>query len=216
MTRTALGLSLILLSLCACRGRNTETPAAGEAPAADAGAAAPPAGEAPVGPISSRGQVVGEGSAAAPDAQSAGTIDFDIPEGWQAQPPSSSLRVAQAVIPGPGGPGDLAVFYFGPGGGGTVDANIERWIGQMESTEQPKRETFETNGYRVTWIDVRGTLKPSQMGMGPATPQPNSRLLGAVVEGPGGPWFFKATGPDATLAAERDAFLGMLRSVRAK
>jgi hypothetical protein len=126
------------------------------------------------------------------------------------------MRVAQAVIPGPGGPGDFALFYFGPGGGGGVDANIQRWIEQMESPEQPKPEIFEANGYRVTWIDVRGTLKPNMMGAGPTTPQPNARLLGAVVEGPGGPWFFKATGPDTTLTPERDAFIGMLKSVRAK
>jgi hypothetical protein len=123
--------------------------------------------------------------------------------------------VAQAVIPGSGGPGDLSVFHFGVGGGGGVEANIERWIGQMEGATEPERGAFEANGFQVTWVDVRGTLLPSQMGSGPTTPQANSRLLGAVVEGPGGPWFFKATGPEATLAAEREAFLEMLRSVKA-
>jgi hypothetical protein len=54
------------------------------------------------------------------------------------------------------------------------------------------------------------------MSGGPAEAQPNSRLLGAVVEGPGGPWFFKATGPSATLGAQRDAFLAMLESLRAR
>jgi hypothetical protein len=28
------------------------------------------------------------------------------------------------------------------------------------------------------------------------------------------PWFFKATGPDATVTAQKDAFLGMLKSIR--
>jgi len=54
------------------------------------------------------------------------------------------------------------------------------------------------------------------MGTGPTTEKPGSRLLGAVVEGPGGPWFFKAAGPDATLSAEKDNFLKLLHSVRAK
>jgi hypothetical protein len=222
MIRPALALSLLLLSLCACdRGPDAAPPPAAESstPAPTAEAGAPPASgpsgsEAPVGPISSRGQVVTEESSAA--AQSTGDIDFEIPSGWQSQPPTSSMRIAQAVIPGPGGPGELAVFFFGAGTGGSADANIQRWIDQMESAEQPKPQTFETNGYKVTWIDVHGTLKPSGMGMGPSTPQPNSRLLGAVVEGPGGPWFFKATGPDATLSAEHDAYLAMLKSVRKK
>jgi hypothetical protein len=50
--------------------------------------------------------------------------------------------------------------------------------------------------------------------MGPAEPQPGSRLLAAVVEGPGGPWFFKTTGPDETVAAARADFLAMLRAAR--
>lgn len=223
MNRNALLLPLLFLSLCAC-DREATQPSSSEngaapAPMADSGAATPGASTEQAPPtISSRGPV-GEAppSAEAPAGeQAAGSIDFDLPKSWQSQPPSSNMRLAQAVIPGPGGPGDLAVFYFGPGGGGPVDANIQRWVEQMESPEQPKPETFEANGYKVTWIDVRGTLKPSMMGTGPTTPQPNSRLLGAVVEGPGGPWFFKATGPDATLTPERDAFIAMLKSVRAK
>lgn len=145
-------------------------------------------------------------------------MDYTVPAGWQAEPPANEMRIGQATIPGAGGPGNLVVFYFGPGGGGGVADNIQRWVDQMEpeAGANPQPETFDANGFRVTWIDVSGTLKPSMMGTGPSTPQPNSRLLGAVVEGPGGPWFFKATGPQATLTAERDNFLQMLRSVRAK
>jgi hypothetical protein len=43
---------------------------------------------------------------------------------------------------------------------------------------------------------------------------PGSKLVGAVVEGPGGPWFFKVTGPRSTVAAAEPAFENMLRSVR--
>jgi hypothetical protein len=213
MTRHTLLTSFLLLSLSACGGDDTASDAAmtGESPAAET-SAAPPASEAPVGPISSRGEVVPGGGAA---GQAAG-LDFDLPAGWQSEQPSSSMRMAQAAIPGPGGPGQLVVFYFGPGGGGGVEANVQRWIGQMEVDPgtQPAQETFDANGYRVTVIDVKGTLLPSTMGTGPETPQPDSRLLGAVVEGPGGPWFFKVTGPEATVEAERDAFLTMLRGVR--
>ncbi len=214
MTRNALLLSLLLPSLCACGDHEAAPPAETAAtPMAESGATAPPSEGAPPA-ISSRGTVPDMPSSG--EMATEGSIDFSLPSGWQSQPPSSNMRIAQATIPGAGGPGELAVFYFGPGGGGSVDANIQRWIEQMESPEQPKPEIFEANGYRVTWIDIRGTLKPSMMGAGPSTPQPNSRLLGAVVEGPGGPWFFKATGPDTTLTPERDAFLAMLKSVKPK
>lgn len=215
MNRTVFFLSLLSLSLAACGDRNATNPETAQAPAAENGAAAPAPSDAPVGPISSRGEVVPDAPSTASPQENTG-IDFDLPKGWTAQPSSSSMRLAQAAIEGPGGPGDFAVFYFGPGGGGPVDANIERWVGQMEGAAQPKPEVFEANGFKVTWVDVKGTLKPSQMGSGPETPQAGSRLLGAVVEGPGGPWFFKATGPDSTLGPQRDAFVAMLKSVRAK
>ena len=200
--KALLTIPLLFLALAACKGGE-------EAPPPDVDAQAPPAaqGGAPP-PMSSRGEPVGQ-------AQD-GTIQFAIPANWQQQPPANQMRVAQATIPGAGGNGDFVVFYFGPGGGGGVEANIQRWVDQMDPApgSNPQPETFDANGFRVTWIDVSGTLKPSNMGTGPATEQPDSRLYGAVVEGPGGPWFFKATGPEATLAAERDNFLEMLRSVR--
>jgi hypothetical protein len=140
----------------------------------------------------------------------------DLPQAWERQTPSSKMRAAQAVIPGPAGPGELTVFYFGEGKGGGVDANIQRWLGQMELPpgSAPARASFETKGFTVTWIDVAGTLKASTMGMGPMSPQPHTRMLAAVIEGPGGPWFFRAVGPEQTMSPQRDAFLGMLKSVR--
>ncbi len=98
-----------------------------------------------------------------------------------------------------------------------MEANIARWVGQMEgSGPKPVPEMMAANGYKITWVDAKGTMKGGQTGMGPATAIPAARLYGAVVEGPGGPWFFKAQGPDSTLASQRDAFVGLLKSVRAK
>lgn len=153
-------------------------------------------------------------SASAPPQQSPG-ITYDLPSGWSRVSPASSMRLDQAQIAGPGGDGELAVFFFGSGGGGGVEDNLARWADQMESSAPPKRENFEVNGFKVSWIDVSGTLQPSSMGMGPSTPQPDSRMYAAVVEGEGGPWFFKATGPAATMDPQRDAFVAMLKSIRA-
>jgi hypothetical protein len=143
-------------------------------------------------------------------------LRFELPAGWEKVTPSSSMRVAQATIADPGGNAELAVFHFGAGQGGDIEANLQRWLSQVvpDAGGAPQREAFETNGLRVTWVDVKGTLQPGQMGMGPSTAQPNSRLFGAIIEGDGGPWFFKATGPDATLAPRRDAFVAMLRSAQ--
>ena len=209
-------LSVLLLTLAACSGGQEGAASNETAAMAPSAADAPSSEPAPVGPISSRGGTAPSGAAA---AGTAADIDFTLPAGWQSETPSSNMRLAQATIPGSGGPGQLTVFYFGPGGGGDAESNIQRWVGQMEIEQgtEPERQAFETeNGFRVTWVDVAGTLLPSTMGTGPDTPQPNSRLLGAVVEGPGGPWFFKATGPKTTLDPEREKFLEMLRSVQTK
>lgn len=141
---------------------------------------------------------------------------LDLPDGWQSEPPSSGMRAAQARIPGTAGDAEFVLFYFGPGQGGDTEANIERWIGQMEVQPgtSPDRQSFETNGLRVSSVRVDGTLKASGMGMGPTVDQPGFRLLGAVLEGPGGPWFIKVTGPVETLEAEQEAFEQMIRGVR--
>ncbi len=207
-----------LLLLVAC-GDNHESrihetePASGDTPAQAAPSApqeASSAGGPP--PLTSRSQVAPEtldGSAiVAPGAV------FDLPAAWRSETPTSSMRLAQAAIPGEAGDGQLTVFYFGPGGGGGVEANLQRWVGQIDATGEPSRQTFDQGAFRVTWLEVEGTLKPSTMGVGPTEPQPGSRMLGAVVEGAEGPWFFKATGPADTLEGERDNFLSMLRSAR--
>lgn len=142
-------------------------------------------------------------------------LAIDLPREWQAEQPSSTMRALQARIAGPGGDAELTVFYFGEGKGGDIAENIQRWIDQIQfgPKSSTQREEFSTNGLTVYWVDFSGTLKPDPMG--PARePKPNSRLLGAVIEGPGGPWFFKVIGPDATVGPQRDAFVRMLESAK--
>ena len=140
----------------------------------------------------------------------------DRPSGWVFGQPSSSMRLAEAEVPGAAGPAVLTVFFFGPGGGGGVEANLQRWAGQIAAGPgvEPTRDRFEIDGFTVSTIGLSGTLQPSRMGSGPSEPVPGSRLLGAVIEGPGGPWFFKLTGPEDTVVAASPAFDAMLRSIR--
>ncbi len=141
-------------------------------------------------------------------------LSFTLPPAWQQMPPSSTMRVAQASVPGPSGSAELVVYYFGAGQGGSIEANLQRWMNQVipAAGTDTHRETFDSRGLRITWIDAEGTIKPGDMGMGPQSAQPNSRLIAAVIEGEHGPWFFKLTGPTATVTPQRDAFLELLRS----
>jgi hypothetical protein len=149
--------------------------------------------------------------------QAGGRLALELPEGWVEEPPANTMRQAQARITGAGGDGEFALFYFGPGGGGGVEANIQRWLAQVEPAAggQPVRETFQVDDLTVHTVEAQGTLTASPMTMqgGDPEPQPGQMLLGAVVEGPGGPWFLKATGPAATLEPYRDEFFAMVRAV---
>lgn len=143
----------------------------------------------------------------------AGNLRFQLPEGWVEEAPANTMRLTQARIPGEAGDAEFALFYFGPGGGGGTEANIERWVNQVEGA-QPERETYQSGDLTVHTVVATGTLTGSPMTMQGGQPQPQegSMLLGAVVEGPGGPWFFKATGPEGTLAPYRDEFFEMVRN----
>src|SRR6266545_2733494 len=95
----------------------------------------------------------------------AAALTFTTPEGWQQGKPSSTMRVAELTLPrAPGDAADaqLIVYYFG-GQGGSVDANIERWVGQIQqpdgkaSSAVAKKESRTVNGLAVTLVDVSGT-----------------------------------------------------------
>lgn len=141
---------------------------------------------------------------------------FDLPPGWISEPTSTVTRSAQAEIPGAEGPGELSVSHFGVNGGGGVEPNLERWSQQLQHVPDhpPQRETFQVGDFTVTWIDVQGVTRGTPEEEVPAAP--THRLFGAVVEGEGGPWYFRVGGPHSTLTAERDGFVALLRSVRAE
>jgi hypothetical protein len=154
---------------------------------------------------------------------SAATLTFSAPAGWKATGPSSSMRVAQFVLPRAAGDtadADLVVYYFG-GSGGSVDANIERWLGQMRqpdgkpSSAVAKRGTRTINGLKVTLVDVGGTYV-AEMTPGSAERHnsPNFRLRAAVIETSNGPYFIKLTGPARTVGAAEKAFEQFLASVK--
>ncbi len=150
--------------------------------------------------------------------QALGPLSAVAPKGWVAQQPSSSMRVAQYGLPGPAGEATLGIFFFGPGQGGSVEANIERWHGQFtEGDGQPaqgRRWTRQVGDIEITGLDISGTFSAG-MGMGDTTPQADSRMLGAIAVHRSGTVFFKMTGPAQTVeqwVASFDEFLGTLQA----
>jgi hypothetical protein len=149
-------------------------------------------------------------------------ITWVDPPGLKRVAPKSPMRKASYEVPkvsGDSEDGELAVFYFGPGQGGTIDANVDRWVKQFSGIDpgDVKRADRVANGLREHTVEVQhGTFDAGQMAMGAASaPKKDYALEGAIVEAPSGAYFFKMTGPAKTVAAARPAFLQLLDSVRA-
>ena len=148
-----------------------------------------------------------------------GTIALVVPTQWEKQVPASRMRLAQYHLPGPGGGASLVVFRF-PGGGGAVGANVDRWLGQIEqpdgssTKDSAKVESRTVGRFNVTTVDAAGTYVAT-MRPGTTGPEnkPNTRMLAAVIEGQGNPFFFKVVGPQATVDLWAGAWTTLVDSI---
>ena len=100
--------------------------------------------------------------------------------------------------------------------GGPIDANIERWRGQFRtSSGKPAVAAIRkrvVHGLPVTAIDVSGEYTGMSGPVGEPSSVAGYRLLGAILENPGGNVFLKFTGPLRTVTANQDAFEKLLAS----
>ena len=146
-----------------------------------------------------------------------GAVVVMVPEGWQSEPPSSSMRKAQYVLPRQAGDpedAEMVVFYFGTGSAGSVEANLQRWRGQMKGARGDTRKST-ANGLTVTTLDVKGSYAAS---MGPmmksGKEKPNYRMIASIIESPAGAYYFKLTGPQKTVEHWYSSFEQFINSAK--
>ena len=143
-------------------------------------------------------------------------LGWTAPAEWVEETPANPMRKAQYRA---GDEATCVVYYFGPGEGGDAQSNAARWADQFEQPDgRPSREVMqferiEVGGIPVLLVEVTGTYKEGVMG-GAARTRADFMLLGAIAEGPDSNWFFKFTGPENTLIAERGAFRAMVESLQ--
>lgn len=210
---TPRAIALTLLLGCGSQ-ESVQAPASGQAtPVFQAPAASPSSSAAPASPAKAL-----EGPAVA------GGLTWTAVAPLVARPPKSQMRAAEYAVAG-AGPEDtteLTVHYFGAGQGGSVQANLDRWIGQFSqpdgkpSSQVAKIDKRTVGSLEVTTLDLSGVFSG---GMGPMAPRPaqakgDHRVLGAIVAGPRGPVFFKLVGPQATVALVESAFIELIDSLR--
>jgi len=154
--------------------------------------------------------------------QSAGELRFKAPPEWVVEKPSSTMRIAQYKLPKADGDSEdasLVLYFFGTNQGGSVQANVERWISQMEqpdgssSDAKAKQETLTVNQLKVATIDLTGTYTAETApGSNVRHNNPDFRLRAAVIETPKGAHYVKLIGPAKTVSRWEKAFNAYLQS----
>ena len=141
-----------------------------------------------------------------PVAFRVGPLRFDRPESWQWVKPSGAFRTAQLEKKAPDGTPLVITFSrFSAGEGGSVQANIDRWISQFtQTTGTPEVISHSGPGCPFTLVRILGTMKGGVPG-GPPKDLPQAMLRGAVLEAEGELVMVKLAGPaSAVRSGEKD------------
>ena len=146
-------------------------------------------------------------------------LSMAVPKDWEQKPPRVGMIAYEFATPSAEGDdrqGRVTVMAAG----GSIEANIQRWIGQFtqpdesKTADKAKTEKKEIAGHKVHLVDIPGTYNESTGG-GPFAPgktvqRPDYRMLAAIVETPGAVYFIKFYGPAKTVGAQADAFHKMI------
>jgi hypothetical protein len=156
-------------------------------------------------------------AADAPATFKVSEFSFKRPASWEWVETTSAMRKAQLKVNDADkkSSAEVVFFHFGPGNGGGVQPNVDRWFGQFEGPRDKigaKSEEAKIGKHKVTFVSAEGTYLSGMPG-GPRTPQPNHALRGAIVESDAeGHVFVKMTGPAALVKSANDDFRKMIES----
>ncbi len=137
-------------------------------------------------------------------------LKLNVPVSWTSEPLSGSLRLAQFAVPPAEGDTEGAAFVVFPPFGGTVVANIQRWLGQFDE-EGREVQMFQGSADQGDYVlvDIAGTYNRS-VGppvLGKKEMKPGFRVVNVMFSAKaGGNYFFKLEGPQKTVAAQLKNF----------
>ena len=149
-----------------------------------------------------------------------GEFTFSRPADWQWVEVNSVMRKAQMKVTDAAKKesGEVIFFFFGEGGGGLTQANIDRWLSQFAEPREKlnsKVENITVGGRKVTYVHAEGTYQSGMPG-GPKTPQPNTMLMGGIIESEQGNVFIRLTGPVTLTKASQSEFRKMVEGALSK
>jgi hypothetical protein len=160
--------------------------------------------------------LVASAQSGAPKTFPVGSLTFTRPAEWNWVAVTSSMRKAQLAVPGldPSKAAEITFFHFGPSGGGDIESNTRRWLGQFKGAASAEKvEAKQIGGRKVTLVTTEGTYSTGMPGASTA-PMDDYALLGAIIEDAGGNVFVKMTGPKATVQKATPTFMEFLGNVK--
>lgn len=142
-------------------------------------------------------------------------ITLTVPASWKQEEPNEMqkrFRLTQFKLDPVDGDkegAELVVFYF-QGGGGGVDPNLTRWVGQFAGAGRTSKTTVgECPQGKYYVSDLTGTYnKPDGPPIaGKTKPVPGTRSIGVILQPAGkDPYYLKLTGSEKTVTAAAAAF----------
>jgi hypothetical protein len=156
-----------------------------------------------------------------------GKIALTAPDSWVRKTPRVRFIDYEFAVPAAKGDsqdGRITVM----GAGGSVDANIDRWIGQFAQPDgsETKNQVAQSDrkqsiaGAEVRFVDLSGTFHDSPAPFDPsskAVEREGYRMLAVIVATPkSGNYFIKFYGPKKTVADHADEFRKMVDHLQIK
>ncbi|MEM8679145.1 MAG: hypothetical protein AAGF97_07325 [Planctomycetota bacterium] len=141
-----------------------------------------------------------------------GAYSLEIPTAWVAQPPRSPIIQYEFKIPADDGPDGRVTMM---GAGGSIKANLDRWIGQFEGGEHTVK-VEEVADSKVHQLDATGVFQDRPRGpFNPPVPRDGYRMLAAIIETPNhGNFFVKVYGPSSLIEGAEPAFAELIQSLQ--
>jgi hypothetical protein len=100
-------------------------------------------------------------------ADSGAGVHWTAPPGWKAVAQRPMRLATYSVAPD----AECGVYFFGAGQGGSVQANLDRWIGQfLQPDGKPSKAAAKIakrtiHGWPVTTVDVSGDYTGMSAGL---------------------------------------------------
>ena len=160
-------------------------------------------------------------SAVGAQATTLSLLDYHttVPPKWTPRAPSSTMRLAEYVVPTDAqGSAEVVVYFFGPAQGGNVDANLARWKAQFSTSDGsavPETIVRDSTGvFPITFAEYRGNYRRG-IGTGSAdSVRTGQTLIAGIAETPRGTLFIQLFGTSARVTEEKAEFMQFVRGLR--